>query len=405
MEPNDPKVVIEQLNKAFLEFKAENAKGREADKAVLAKAEAEIARLDALNNKQAADAEAKAKQIDEIEKRLNRAALGAPGAAPGSERKEAFERWMRGGARGLDLAPEALRGLVEKKSLISSDDAAGGYLSPPEYVTDIIKAEVLASPVRTLVGVRQTGRGSVLLPKRTTPAAAGWVSEIGTRAETTNPAFGMVEIQTHEMTAETYVSFMELEDSVFDIEAFLAGEFGEQFGVTEGAAVVAGNGVGKPWGFTDAAAPVIAGGYVTNSGSASAITADGMLTLAHAVKSAYAARGKWALNRATLGALRKLKDSQNRYLWEPSLQFGVPSQILGSPFVELPDMPDVGTNAYPVAFGDFARAYTLADRLNVAIVRDPYTKASVGQVRFVARRRIGGQVVLAEAIRLMKCAT
>jgi HK97 family phage major capsid protein len=402
----DPKEVVTELNKAFNEFKAENAKGRAADKEVLAKVNADLDRLDKKNSELAAAKEATENALAEVEKKFNRIQLGKPGEAPADERKTAFERWAREGDQRLGAELHAMR---ERKALITGDDTAGGYLAPPDYVLEIIKAEVLASPVRSFVKVRSTGRSSVQLPKRTSPAAAVWVSEIATRTETTNPAFGLVEVQTHEMTAEVYVSMAELEDSVFDLEAFLTAEFGEQFGVTEGLAVIAGNGVGKPLGIVDATGPVVAGGYFTPSGGTTTIQdatgqGNGLVTLMHAVKTPYASKGKWLLNRTTLGSVRKLQDTQKRYLWEPSLQAGVPSQILGAPYVECVDMPNEGANTYPIAFGDFMRGYTLVDRLSIAVVRDPYTKASVGQVKFVARRRIGGQVVLAEAIRLLKCA-
>ncbi len=147
----------------------------------------------------------------------------------------------------------------------------------------------------------------------------------------------------------------------------------------------------------------------TNSGSAASIAdssgqANGLITLFHAVKTAYARNGRWTLNRATLGSARKLKDGNNNYIWQPGLASTLPATILGAPYVEATDMPDEAANAFPIAFGDFRRAYTIIDRVQMSILRDPFTQATSGNVRFIARRRVGGQVVLAEAIRKLKAA-
>jgi HK97 family phage major capsid protein len=126
----------------------------------------------------------------------------------------------------------------------------------------------------------------------------------------------------------------------------------------------------------------------------------------HAVKTAYAANGRWVMNRATLGSVRKLKDTNGRYLWDPGLGLGqAPPTILGAPYTEMPDMPNEGSGTFPIAFGDWKRGYKLVDRVEMTIVRDPYTIANAGQVKFFARRRVGGQVILGEALRLLKCST
>jgi HK97 family phage major capsid protein len=420
MAREDLQETIETLNKGWEEFKAEHKKGSAADKEKLARIEADIASADAKNQVAVAAKEAEVKalkgQIDELEKKFNRG--GLPGAGDREQAKlEEKERWVTALRYGHpDLTPGAevkweeerkRKGLkLEHKALTMSDDTAGGYLSgPADYIREIIKAEVLFSPVRGLVRVRQTSMRNVQIPKRTGTAAATWVGENQTRTEATNPAYALVDCATHEMSAEVYVSFQDLEDSAFDLEAELTQEFAEQFSVTEGLAVVAGNGKEKPWGFTDAGQAV----PTTNSGNGTTIQdangqANGIISLVHAVKSAYAVRGKFVLARATLGSVRKLQDTQKRYIWEPSLVAGAPSSILGYPYVEVPDMPLEGSGTLPIGFGDFQRAYTLVDRLSVAVMRDPYTKASAGQVKFLARRRVGGQVVLAEAIRLLKCA-
>ena len=207
------------------------------------------------------------------------------------------------------------------------------------------------------------------------------------------------------MYALVDVSEQMMEDSEFNLEEELQLEFSEQFAVTEGAALVNGDGAGKPEGFLQHADVA-----ETVSGSAGSIAdasgqANGLIDLYHGLKTAYAVNGTWLLNRATLSEVRKLKDGQNNYIWQPGLASGVPNTILGQPYVEVPDMPDVAAGAFPIAFGDLRRGYVIVDRINLSVLRDPFTQATSGNVRFIARRRVGGQVVLAEAIRKLKVST
>jgi HK97 family phage major capsid protein len=167
---------------------------------------------------------------------------------------------------------------------------------------------------------------------------------------------------------------------------------------------VSGNGVGKPEGFLTAA-----GVTGNNSGSATTIAdadgqANGLLTLKYGLKTAYARNAVWALNRTTMGSVRKLKDADKGYIWQPGIGAGAPNTIDGDPYVEVPDMPNEGAGLTPIAYGDFARGYTLVDRIQMEMLRDPYTQATGGNVRFIFRRRLGGQVTLAEAIRKLTCA-
>ena len=130
-----------------------------------------------------------------------------------------------------------------------------------------------------------------------------------------------------------------------------------------------------------------------------------MMTLFHSLKTAYTRNASWALNRLTLGTVRKMQDTTKQYIWMPGLANGIPNTILGAPYVEIPDMPNEGANAFPIAFGDFSRAYTMVDRIAMTMLRDPFTQAASGNIRFMFRRRLGGQAVLVEAITLLKCST
>ena len=203
------------------------------------------------------------------------------------------------------------------------------------------------------------------------------------------------ELPAHELYALVDISEQNLEDSVFDLEAEMQSEFAEQFAKAEGTAFVSGNAVGKPEGLLTNSSV-----GESNSGHASTLLADGLITLVHSIKSDYGRNGTFVFNRSTLSAIRKLKDTAGQYVFQTgmSLQAGVPNTILGYPYVEATDMPDVAANAYPVLFGDFRRAYMIVDRVALSVSRDPFTQATSGNVRYVARRRVGGQVVQAEAV-------
>jgi HK97 family phage major capsid protein len=322
----------------------------------------------------------------------------------GPEVKAYFDYLRHGTRDEPNPGSEALT-REEMKALTVGTDPTAGYLAPVEYAREIIKGEVEFSPLRTVARVRPTSRRAVQMPKRTGTFGAVWTAEAGTRAETTGLSYGLEEFPTHEMYALVDVSEQMMEDSEFSLEEELQQEFSEQFAVTEGAAFVSGNGAGKPEGLLQHADVA-----ETSSGSAASIgdadgQADGLIDLYHGLKTAYAVNGTWLLNRATLSEVRKLKDSQNNYIWQPGLASGVANTILGQPYVEVPDMPDVAANANPIVFGDLRRGYVIVDRVNLSVLRDPFTQATSGNIRFIARRRVGGQVVLAEAIRKLKVST
>lgn len=359
-------------------------------------------------------------RFDEIEKKLFRPQLFQFGNAysdGAAERKGAeyvaFSKVLKRGKAGaspeeqkmikvgsLDMRPE------EFKVLTETDDTGGGYLAPPEFVQEIIKGIILYSPVRNIARVRNTTMRSVRAPKRTGTFAAQWVGETATRSETTGLTYGLEEIPVHELYALADISNADLEDSAFDLNAELQMEFSEQFAKAEGTAFV--NGVGKssgqPEGFMFNTA--IASDVTT---SASALTYGGFVTVAHNLKSFYAQNATWGMNRKTIGLTRQMVDGQNRPIWLPFGQSGLsgpnPPTILDIPYQEMPDMPDVGASTYPVVIGDFRRGYMIVDRIQIEVQRDPYTQNVKGVTRFVARKRVGGQVVLVEAIRKLQCHT
>ena len=402
----DIKNAIDEIGHTFEEFKKANderldsiEKGQNVDTLVDSKLEAIEEKLNSLEDinqeitqaKQAQDGIKE--QVDNLETFMKRPNSGFE-AKQVDEGLAAFEAFCRKGLEGLDD--------VEKKALTVSNDSTGGYLAPPEYVRELLKTVTEISPVRSIARVRSTGQRSIQVPKRTSQFSAQWVAEAGTRSETTGYEVGLEELPAHELYALVDISEQNLEDTVFDLESEMQSEFAEQFAKAEGNAFVVGDAVGKPHGFMDHSGV----GHV-NSGNASAVTADGLISLVHNIKSDYTRNGTFVFNRATLASIRKLKDTAGQYVFQTGMMLGgnMVNTILGHPYVEATDMPSEGSNTFPVAFGDFRRAYMIVDRVNLAVLRDPFTQATTGNVRYIARKRVGGQVIQKEAINKLKCST
>lgn len=341
----------------------------------------------------ALDADKITKRLDAIEVKVNRP--GAGGARSEDEtaaiERKAFTTFLRKGREAL--------GADEVKSLRVSDDTSGGYLAPAEFSKEVDKNVVQFSPVRQAARVGATSSGSVIVPRRTGRPTASWVGETETRSAT-EAAYGQVEIPIDEIACYVDVSNKLLEDAAVDVAAEVAFDLAEEFGRAEGAAFVSGDGVKKPLGLMSDT-----GLSYTPGTDASALKADGLIDLFYALAPFYRQRGVWMMNGKTLAIVRKLKDGQGLYLWGGPLAAGVPETILGRPVVEAVDMPDVGTGAFPVLFGDFASAFRIYDRISLSLLRDPYSQATSGLTRFHARRRVGARVVRPEAVRKLKIAT
>lgn len=388
----------------------------------LDKIEKSLVAYEGLNQK-LTQAEAKAKALEEQQGAQNallaklEAKLGRPSAHTTIEHEREFKQrvndWVRGvisASYGRTVLPEQQKAIedaiAECKALTISNDTTGGYLSQVEYSTEMIKAVVLISPVRSLVRVFPTANKARQVPKRTGVFSAVRTTESGTRTETTGLTYGLEEVTAPEMYALVDISNENLEDSAFDMETELKTEAAEQFSVREGYEFVSGTGTGEMQGILTNAALTGSTIGVTNSGAATTIgTGDTILTgLFYGLKTAYAQNAQWILNRTTLGQARTLKDGNGQYIWIPGIASAQPNTINGATYVEFPDMPNAGTNTYPIGFGDWRRAYAMVDRLALNFLRDPYTQATAGNVRMYFRRRVGGKVMLGEAIRLLKCA-
>ena len=327
-------------------------------------------------------------RADRLETAFKRHGTGGSDEPRGPTLEEkAFSSFLRTGPDGL---PE-----TERKSLTVGDNTAGGYLTTSQFETEIIKNLVEFSPVRQAARVGQMSKGEVLIPRRTAAPTAYWVGETEARTGT-QAAYGQARITAHESACYIDVSQQLLEDAEFSVENEIAMDLAEEFARLEGYSFLLGNGVNKPAG-------VLSDSDVTSvvSGAATTVTADGLINILYALPAFYRNKATWMMNGTTLAAIRKLKDGNGQYLWQAGLSAGQPETILGRPVVEAVDMPDVGAGLTPVAVGDFKQAYRIYDRVGMSILRDPYTMATSGLVRFHARRRVGGDVVKAEALRKM----
>lgn len=288
---------------------------------------------------------------------------------------------------------------LEIKGLTVTEDTTGGFLAPPEFDTTIIKGFVAYSPMRQYARVRQTSARSVQMAKRTGTITAQWVGEKTTRTELTGYSLGRVEIPTNEMYALVLISEQDLEDPVFDIETEIRSEFSEQFGVAEGKAFLSGDSSLQPQGILKHT-----GIKDIHSTSAGAILSDSLMDCLYDLPDVYAAQARWYMQRKTIGAVRKLRYTvgTNEYIWEPSIQPGAPSQLLGVPVVEVADMPAIATDADAILLGDLARAYVILNRVGMTFKRLSERWVENSQIGIYARMRVGGQVVLPEALRLYR---
>ena len=238
---------------------------------------------------------------------------------------------------------------------------------------------------------------------------SGWVGETAARSETATPEFGAQTFVPGELYANPAATQQLLDDSEVNLEAWLAGEVEAEFAYQEGLAFVSGNGTNKPKGFltyvtgaANAADNPLGAIAVTTAAATGAVTTDELIDLVYSLPGALSQNARFVINRNTLARIRKLKDGDGNYLWQPSLQAGQPQQLLGHPVTEMAAMPNVGAAAVPIAFGDFRRGYLIVDRTGVRVLRDPYTNKPY--VMFYTTKRVGGGVKDPQAIKALKMA-
>lgn len=307
-----------------------------------------------------------------------------------AEYKRSFWNAMRTrSGEGLDPAV--------KNTLKIGIDTEGGYLVPDEFERTLIEALEEENIFRRLANVITTSSGDRKIPVVASKGAASWIDEEGTITES-DDSFGQVSIGAYKLGTLIKVSEELLNDSVFDMEAYISREFARRIGSKEEQSFFTGDGTGKPTGILAASGGAQIG---TTAASATAITLDEMLDLFYSLKSPYRNKAVFVMNDATVKAIRKLKDGQGQYLWQPSIQAGTPDTILNRPLHTSAYVPAIEAAAKTVVFGDFGY-YWVADRQGRVFKRLNELYAVTGQVGFVATQRVDGKLILPEAIKVLQ---
>ncbi len=341
-------------------------------------------------------------QMTRISTAAARPALDGTKAAARSPQAAAFvERYLRrGDQQGLEL-----------KSFSGASLSDGGYAVPREIDALIGRTLKDISPIRAIANVVQTGSAGYRKLVTSGGAESGWVSETADRLETDTPTFHEIAPPTGDLYANPAASQAMLDDAAFDVEAWLADEIAREFAAAEGTAFVSGSGTNQPKGFltgtpTDEDDAVRAFGtlqYVPTGADGAFTDEDDLIDLVHSLRPAYRQGASFVMNSATLAVIRKMKTTDGQFLWQPSMAAGQPATLLGYPVVEAQDMPDIDSDSLSVAFGNFREGYLIAERSATGILRDPFTNKPF--VHFYATKRVGGQVMNSEAIKLLKFAT
>ncbi|WP_395013585.1 phage major capsid protein [Robinsoniella peoriensis] len=274
-------------------------------------------------------------------------------------------------------------------------DSEGGYLVPDEFESTLVEALEEENVFRSLATVIQTSSGDRKIPVVATKGEASWIDEEGAIPES-DDIFGQVSIGAYKVATMIKVSDELLNDSVFNLEAYISKEFGRRIGAKEEEAFFVGDGTGKPTGIFHTTGGAADG--VTTTGAA--ITFDDVMDLYYAVKSAYRKKAVWVLNDTTVKAIRKLKDGNGNYIWQPSLQAGQPDMILNRPYQTSSYVPELAAGKKVMAFGDFSY-YWIADRQGRSFKRLNELFAATGQVGFLASQRVDGKLILSEAIKTL----
>lgn len=389
----DVKALIAELNKDWTAFKATMA---EKDKELAKKFDDVVTteKLDRINSS-VGDLQ---KAVDDANAKIAAMAVGAGSGQRDLKDKEYSDAFRAHFRRG-DVQASLNKGAA----------AEGGYLAPVEWDRTITDKLVEVSPMRQIATVQTISTAGFTKLFNLRGTSSGWVGETAARPQTNTPTFGSMTFAPGEIYANPAATQGMLDDAEINLEQWLAGEVETEFSYQEGLAFISGDGTNKPRGFLTfvtggAAAAVNPLGAieVKTAASATAIAPDELVDLVHLLPSAFTQNAGWVLNRTVTGVIRKLKDGQNNYLWQPSFQAGQPATILNYPVTEMPAMPNLAANALPIAFGDFRRGYLIVDRTGVRVLRDPFTNKPY--VHFYTTKRVGGGVQNPETIKVLKMA-
>ncbi|MCP5362264.1 MAG: phage major capsid protein [Hyphomicrobiales bacterium] len=311
------------------------------------------------------------------------------------EHKEAFCAYLRKGA-------ESNLHILEKKALSAGSDPDGGYLVTPQVSERVVRTVYETSPLRRVAAVETISSDSLEILEDRDEAASGWTSETGAVSDTDSPELGKKIIPVHELYAQPKATQKLIDDASVDIELWLAEKLADAFSRKENTSFISGDGIGKPRGILTYDAGT-SWGQIEQvvSGDNGNVTADSLIQLYYSLKEEYAIHATFLMNRATAQQARLLKESATgQYLWQPGLTAGAPDTLLGLPVIQAADMPTPATDSLSVAVADFSRAYQIVDRTGIRVLRDPFTDKPF--VKFYSTKRVGGDVVNFEAIKLLK---
>ncbi len=317
--------------------------------------------------------------------------------------QKAFDAYLRSGE------DDGLRGLeLEGKAMSSAVNSVGGYLVDPQTAETIKSVLNTTASIRAIANVVNVEATSYDVLIDSSEMGAGWADETTTTAETGTPTIERISIPLHELSALLKASQRLLDDSAFDVEAWLAGRIADKFARAEAAAFINGDGVDKPTGILTHAAVDNASwswgniGYVATGVDGDFNGGNGIIDVVYALGAQYRANASFVMNSKTAGAVRKLKDGDGRFLWSDGLAAGEPARLLGYPVLIAEDMPDIASGADAIAFGDFGAGYTVAERPDLRVLRDPFSAKP--HMMFYATKRIGGDVSDFAAIKLLRFA-
>jgi HK97 family phage major capsid protein len=319
--------------------------------------------------------------------------------------KEAYSKsiqsFIRKGREDADINSKAMEAYPELKALSVGHDPDGGYLVSPDHSSQIITQLYETSPMRQVCTVESISSDALDIMEDINDMAGGWSGEVASRAETDTAEIGMRRISVHELSAMPKASQKILDDAVINIESWLATKQADKFSRLENTAFVTGTGVGQPRGFTTYGAGTTNPGQIERVTTATNDVLDDvdLVDLLYSLKAEYRKNATWAFNRNSMAVISKIQDGQGRFVFQPGLQLGAPSGLLGRPIVEFNDMANVGDGTLPVAIADWKSAYTVVDRKGITILRDPYT--SKPHVLFYTLKRTGGDVTNFEAIKMI----
>lgn len=395
------KKLLEEQGKAFEEFKTAN------DAVLKAKVEGKaFSELEVTVGKTNDKITILSKELEALAKKANRPeAPGDKEDAAHNEHKSAFMAFMR---KGQDAGLADL----QMKAVQIGVEGDGGYAVPKVLDRDILQLLRNESPMRQVCKVMTIGGEDYSKPVNLGGASSGWVGETDPRPETTTPTLTVIKPTMGELYANPAATQKALDDMFFDPAGWIAQEVAYEFAKQEGVAFLSGNGTNKPKGLltapvattSDKAGRPFGTIQAINTGSAAGFPAtapaDVLIDMIYSLKGGYRNGATFMLNSLTLATIRKWKDSENNYIWQPSLQMGQPSLILGYGVTENEDMPDVGANALPVIFGNFKRAYTIVDRFGIRTLRDPYTNKPY--VHFYTTKRVGGMLEDTQAVKFLR---